>query len=115
LSFLAFKGKHNPLTFSLNIKYLYGSKVADSINTNRLFNEQNFKNTMVELFDKIDIHRSHDIVQVNLGLSNFEETKYVTMDMINYEDDKKQLKITNSMQKLRDKFGVDIIKNATEF
>ena len=114
LSFIAHKGNHNPLTFALNIKYQYGLKVQDSINTNRLFSEQNLKDTILDIFDNIDIHLTHYISQININLSNFKETKLVTLDILNYNDDKKQSSITKSMQKLRDKFGVDIIKNATE-
>ena len=32
-------------------------------------------------------------------LSNFEENKAVTMDLLNYEEDMKQSKLTASMQK----------------
>jgi DNA polymerase-4 len=114
LSFLAHKGKHNPMTFSLKIKYQYGSKAKDFINTNRLFSEQHLKHEMVKMFEAIDIHPTHAVVQVNITLSNFEENKAITMDLLNYEDDMKQSKLTESMQKLRDKFGIDIIKSAGE-
>ena len=114
LSFLAYKGKHSPMTFSLKIKYQYGSKAKDFINTNRLFSESHFKQEMVSMFSAIDRHPTHAIVQVNITLSNFEENKAVTMDLLNYENDMKQSKLTDSMQKLRDKFGIDIIKDAGE-
>ncbi len=114
LSFLALKSKHNPMTYSLNIKYQFGGKAKDYINSNRLFNEQYFKQAIIKLFEKIDNHPSHYIVQVNISLSNFEENKIMTMDLLNYEDDTKQSQLTASMQKLRDKFGIDIIKSGGE-
>jgi len=114
LSFLALKGQHNPMTFSLNIRYQYGAKSKDSINEHRLFNEQYFKQSMMKMFDRVDTHPSHNIIQLNITLSNFEENKHVTMDMLHYEEDKKFSKLTASMQKLRDKFGIDIIKSAGE-
>jgi DNA polymerase-4 len=114
LSFLAYKGKHNPMTFSLNIKYQYGDKSKDHINTQRDFTEQLFKNEVVKLFDKIDTHPSHHIVQINITLSNFSENKPITTNLFTLENDTKQTKITNTMQKLRDKFGIDIIKSGGE-
>ncbi len=114
LSFLALKGKHNPMTYSLNIKYQFGATAKDYINSNRLFNEQYFKQAISKIFDEIDNHPSHYIVQVNISLSNFEENKIMTMDLLNYEDDTQQAKLTASMQKLRDKFGIDIIKSGGE-
>jgi len=114
LSFLSHKGKHNPMTFALKIKYQYGDKAKDNINTNRTFTEQHLKQEMVDMFDKIDKHPSHAIVQINITLSNFQENKSVTMDLFTLEDDTKQAKLTETMQKLRDKFGIDIIKSAGE-
>jgi len=114
VSFLALKGKHKPMTFGINIRYQYGEKAKDFVNTNRGFSELYLKQEMIKLFDKIDIHRSHAIIQINLTLSNFSENKPTTMNLLSYEEDKKQSILTNSMQKLRDKFGIDIIKSAGE-
>ncbi|MCK5294504.1 MAG: DNA polymerase IV, partial [Arcobacteraceae bacterium] len=72
------------------------------------------KEAVIELFTKIDIHPTHNIIQVNITLSNFEETKTMTMNLLEYENDTKQAKLTNSLQKLRDKFGIDIIKSGGE-
>ena len=115
LSFLAHKGKHNPMTFSLNIKYQYGDKVKDHVNTQRDFTELLFKNEIIKLFNKIDKHPSHAIVQINITLSNFSENKSITKNLFTQENDSKLVKLTNSMQQLRDKFGIDIIKSGGEF
>ena len=42
------------------------------------------------------------------------QSPIVTMYLLNYEEDMKQSKLTASMQKLRDKFGIDIIKSTGE-
>ena len=114
LSFLALKGKHKPMTYSINIRYQYGEKAKDFVNTNRGFSELFFKQEMIKLFDIIDTHKSHAIIQLNLTLSNFSENKPTTMNLLSFEEDKKQEDLTNSMQRLRDKFGIDIIKSAGE-
>ncbi len=114
LSFLASKGKHSPMTFAVNIRYEYGEKAKDFINTNSGFSELYLKKEMIKLLNKIDRHKSHAIVQINLTLSNFSENKPVTMNLFSFEEDEKQKKLTHSMQKLRNKFGIDIIKSAGE-
>jgi len=114
ISFLALKGKHSPMTFSLNMKYQYGVSVKDFLNTNRAFSELILKQEMLKLFDTIDIHRSHAIIYINLTLSNFNEKKQVTMNLLSFEEDKKQVNLTNMMQNLRNKYGIDIIKSAGE-
>lgn len=114
LSFIAYKGGHFPLTYSLKIKYQYGIKSKDHIKSNRPFCEQYLKEEIVKLFEKIDNHPSHNIIQLNITLSNFQEANLDTFDIFNYEKDNKRSKLTKSMQNLRDKFGIDIIKNASE-
>ncbi len=114
LSFLAYKGKHNPMTFSLNIQYKYGEKAKGHINTQREFSEQLFKQELLKLFTDIDKHLSHDIVQINITLSNFSENKHTTSNLFTLEEDSKQAKLTSSIQDLRDKFGIDILKSGSE-
>jgi DNA polymerase-4 len=114
LSFLSYNRKHNPMTFSLKIKYQYGDKSKNYINSNRTFTEQYLKQNMINMFDKIDNHPSHGIIQINITLSNFQKNKAVTMSLFSLEEDVKQLRLTISMQKLRDKFGIDIIKSGRE-
>ena len=114
LSFLAIKGKYKPLTYSLSIRYQYGEKQKEYINSHRMFNESIFKKITLELFDKIDIHKSHALIQINISLSNFSSQKQTTFDMFNLDDDLKQENLGESMQKLRNKFGIDIIKSANE-
>ena len=115
LSFLALKDHHNPTTFSLKIKYQYGDKVKDSNTFNRIFTEQHLKEEMIKMFIRIDKHLSHALVQINITLSNFQENKPTTLNLFTFDDDIKQKKITESLQKLRSKFGVDIIKSGGEF
>ncbi len=114
ISFLAYKGGHCPQAYGLQIRYQYGDKSSDTINTNRLFNEQYFKEELLNLFKKIDIHPSHGLIQLNITISNFSENKPTTLDLFTIEDDRKKSKLTKSLQKLRDKFGIDIIKSGGE-
>ncbi len=114
ISFLVFKEKVTPQTFFLKIRYEYKSKSKDYINTNRLFNEKYFKSAILELFDKIDIHPTHSLIQLNLTVSNFIENKNHSFNLFEYTNDKKNLELTNKINGLRDKYGIDIIKNATE-
>ena len=114
LAFLVYKGGHLPTNYALKIRYEYHSKSKDAISTNRLFSEQYCKEVMLKLFDKIDIHPSHAIIQLNLTLSHFAEEKGVTLDILHYDEDQKASKLTKSMQQLRDKFGIDIIKSGGE-
>ncbi|MFT7879739.1 MAG: DNA polymerase IV [Sulfurimonas sp.] len=114
LAFLVHKGGHLPMTYALKIRYEYRSKSKDFINSNRRFSEQYCKELMLKLFEEIDIHPNHAIVQLNLTLSHFAEGRGVTMDLFHQGEDKKASSLTDSMQQLREKFGIDIIKSGGE-
>lgn len=114
ISFLVKKQKVNPQTFFIKIQYEYNIKSKNYINNNRLFSETYLKQTMLELFIKTDIHQSHKVVQLNIAVSNFNEHNLKSYDIFNYEEDLKQTKLNNTLQQLREKFGVDIIKSGIE-
>lgn len=114
LCFLVKKAKVNPLTYNIMIRYESRTKSKNHISVNRVFNEQDFKDYMVKLFLENDIHPSHSVVQLNLTVTNFAKENEYTYNLFEYESDIKKSKLTNKMQKLRDKFGIDIIKNASE-
>ena len=115
ISFLVHRAKVNPLTYSLKIKYEYREKSKDYINTNRIFSEKNFKHEIIKLLKKIDNHPKHAVIQVNITVSNFASSTKTTLDLFDYENDLKESSLNKSMQDLREKFGLDIIKTAGEF
>ncbi|MGM0518083.1 MAG: Y-family DNA polymerase [Campylobacterota bacterium] len=114
LCFLVKKESANPLTYALKIKYEYNIKSKDYINVNRVFNETDFKNEMKNLFIKSDIHPKHGVVQLNITVSNFSKSNSNTYNIFEYEADLKKKELTDQVQKLRLKFGIDIIKSASE-
>ena len=114
LCFLIKKANKNPLTYAIKIKYESFIKSKDYININTVFNELDFKNHMQELFIKNDNHPSHAVVQLNITVSNFAKDNDYTYNLFEYETDAKKSALTNQMQKLRDKYGIDIIKTAFE-
>lgn len=114
LSFMVFKQKVIPQTYSLNIRYEFNIKSKSFYNTNRVFNENYFKQKVYELFLENDIHPTHGIIQLNITVSNFIENKKNTFDIFEYENDLKTKKLSDNVQKLRTKYGIDIIKSANE-
>ena len=114
LSFIAYKDKINPSNYGLKIKYQYGESNNKTTLSTRMFSEPNLKQEINKLFDKVDIHPTHAIVQLTISLGGFNNKIQKTFDLFSYEDDSKQAKLSDSMQSLRDKFGIDIIKSGNE-
>ena len=114
LSFIVKKDGHNPLSFQIQIKYEYNIKTKAQENCNKIFNEFDFKNSIINLFMKADKHRNHGVIQLYITVFNFAKKGEHTYNLFEYEDDLKKDKLSKNIQNLREKFGIDILKSAFE-
>ena len=114
LSFIVKKDGHNPLSFQIQIKYEYNIKTKAQENCNKIFNEFDFKNSVINLFMQADKHRNHGVVQLYITVFNFAKKGEHTYNLFEYEDDLKKDKLSKNIQNLREKFGIDILKSAFE-
>ena len=114
LCFLVKKANKNPLSYAIKIKYESNLKAKDFINVNRIFNEEDFKKSMINLFKKNDTHHNHGVIQLNLTVYNFSNPNEYTYNIFEYESDIKKRELSNKIQILRQKYGIDIIKSASE-
>jgi DNA polymerase-4 len=114
LAFLVFKKNVNPQTYAIKIKYEFNIKSKNYMNTNRVFSEKLFKDEILKMFTNNDIHPTHNVIQLNITVSNFIEQRMETFNLLEYEDDLKKKKLNSKLNGLREKFGMDIIKNGNE-
>ena len=64
LSFIVKKKNHNPLSYQIQIKYEYNFCQKAQENTNKIFNEFDFKNSMIKLFKEADKHKNYGVIQL---------------------------------------------------
>lgn len=115
LSYNIAKLKLTPTTFYLKINYENGLKSKSSFSTNRFFSEQYFKELMIEYFLKLDIYKHHRVNHISINVSNFLEKKSnKTLSLLNINEDIKSKDLDKQLLKLRDKYGVDIVRSAIE-
>jgi DNA polymerase-4 len=104
----------NPTTFYLKVNYEYGVRVKKSETVNRLFSEQLFKNELLKMYSKIAIH-SKGAVKLSVNVSNFTMHHQKTLSLLDHEEDSKENSLSQEIQKLRKRFGLDIVKTGNEF
>jgi len=114
LSFIVKKENHNPLSYQIQIKYEYNILSKTQENTNKIFNEFDFKTSMIKLFKEADKHRNHGVIQLYITVFNFAKKNEHTFNLFEYESDLKKEILDKNIQNLREKFGVDIVKSAYE-
>ncbi len=114
LSYSILKLGLNPTSYFLKIKYEDFLKVKDRVTIDRLFNERLFKSLMSDILDNIDIYKPHKIIYIGISVFNFMEYKQKAYNLLTYNQDIKFRSLGYHLQILRDKYGIDIIKNGSE-
>lgn len=105
----------NPTTFYCKIRYEHGLKNSRSITQDRLFNERFMIDTALLMLDALDTHKSYKIHYIGFGVSNFtNDSNQKTFSLLDYQEDKKQSILSAGLLKIRDKYGVDVIRYGRE-
>ena len=116
LSYTITKLKLNPTTFYFKIRYEYGIKNSQSITENRLFNEKFLIDLSKSMIKKLDNRLNYKIHYIAISASNFANSysNLKTFSVIDYKKDLKYKALNENLLKVRDKYGVDIIRYASE-
>jgi len=105
----------HPTTYYFKIRYEGGVKSKISKTIDRLFTESFFRELTLKTFKELDIYPHYGIHHLTLHVSNFvtrSQTK--TFSLIDIENDQKAQKLNEKLTKLRDKYGVDIVRTGIE-
>ncbi len=103
----------NPTSYYLKINYEYGVKAKKSETVNRIFSEKLFKKILSEMYEAIS-HPGKGAVKLSLNVSNFSNQQHKTLSLLDIENDINEQRLSREIQKLRERFGLDIIKTADE-
>lgn len=114
IAFMVNKLNLHPATFYLKFRYQYGIKNEARYTEYRLFNEKMLKDIMLELYKKVDTYPQNSVIFICMSVSNFIEHNKKSVSLLDFEDDKKQNSLNDSLQQIRKKYGIDTIKSAKE-
>jgi len=103
----------NPTTYYLKINYEYGVKVKKSETVNRIFSERLFKKSLSDIYEEIS-HAGKGAVKLSLNVSNFTSQHIKTLSLLDLDEDVLYHTLSIEIQKMRERFGLDIIKTADE-
>ena len=113
IAYMVNKSKVNPLRFELQINYSDGSKKRAGIKTDRAFNEQLLKESLSNLLKEI-WQDNRGAIKLRVSVSNFSDNKNRTLSLMDIDEDLKQQKLDSAISKLRNSFGIDILKSGNE-
>ena len=114
LSYAILKLDVIPTVFHLSINYEMNQKSHINISKAEIFTEKKFDALCLELFAQADIQRRLRVIRLSINCSSFTKHSRKELSLIGFQDEQKMLKLSKSSQALREKYGIDAIKFASE-
>lgn len=112
ITYMTIKLQVNPTTYYLKINYEYALKSKLTKRVDRLFSEKLFKDELLLMYEEIKL--PYGAIKISISVSSFTSINRRSLSLIDYEDDVKNENISKSIQSLRDRFGIDILKSGGE-
>ncbi len=103
-----------PTTYHVGISYELSQRSHANISQYRLFNELWFRKLCLSLFYKADTHKHLKIIRLSISCSNFTCNSRRELSLIEFDSDLKQHKLSQLIRELRDLYGLDILRFASE-
>ncbi len=113
LIFLVSKLHLHPKTLFIGIRYQYHSS-KKQLTFERLLHEDFLLTKSLEIFEELDIYPKSSVIRLTISLTNFQKNPIKYPSLFDYHDDRISHKLTEKTQKMREKYGVDIIKRGSE-
>ncbi len=103
----------NPTSYYLRIRYENGLRYRTTKRVDRLFSERVCKEVFKELFEKRTMPVG-GITKLSLSVYNFAKEQKRTLSLLDWQEDIVSSKVSKSMQNMREKYSLDIIKTGSE-
>ncbi len=110
LSHALIRMKKLPTHYSLSIRYELNQKANANVTVDRLFSESSLREIMLDLFAKADQYRNLKAIRLGLSCSAFTQSNHHTFSLLEYEEDIKRHRLTQSTSALREKYGLDTLQ-----
>ena len=114
LNFAILKLDVIPTVFNLTISYEMGQSSHKNISISEIFTEKKFNNLMLKLFDEADTQKRLHLIRISINCSSFTRDSKKELSLIGFNEQKNMKILTDETQKMREKYGIDILKWATE-
>ncbi|WP_434636792.1 DNA polymerase IV [Sulfurimonas sp. NW7] len=114
LSFAIIKLQVIPTVFHLGIAYEMHQKSHKNISQAEIFTEKKFDALCISLFHAADIHKRLCVVRLSINCSSFTRDSKKELSLLGFEEERKMYTLTCKTQKLREKYGMDALRFASE-
>ncbi len=103
-----------PTTYHVGIRYELSQHSSANITEHRLFNEFWFRELSLSLFYKADSYKNLKVIRLSLSCSHFTCNSRRSLSLIDFDADLSHHKLSQMLKILRDRYGLDILRFASE-
>ncbi len=114
LSFAILKLNVIPTVFHLSIAYEMNQKSHKNLSIAEIFTEKKFDSLCLSLFNEADTQRRLHVIRLSINCSSFTRDSKKELSLIGFNDEQKMKRLTDSTQKMREKYGIDAFKWGSE-
>jgi len=104
----------DPTTFFFGIGYDHHLRSTKQYTTYRLFNEQFIQGFAKEKFKELDIHPDLPVHHISMSATKFLQHDPKTVNIFEFEEDRKQRRLDTAIHRMREKYGMDILRGGRE-
>ena len=114
LSFAILKLDVIPTVFHLSISYEMNQKSHKNISLAEIFTEKKFDSLCLKLFEEADNQKRLHVIRLSINCSSFTRDSKKELSLIGFHDEQKMQRLTKQSQIIREKYGIDKLKWASE-
>ena len=114
LSYAILKLEVMPTLFYLSIHYEMKQKSHATLSLCEIFTEKKFDALCLKLFEEADVHRRLYVIRLSITCSSFTRDSKKELSLIGFDEEQKMRELTKSVHQLREKYGLDTLKFASE-
>lgn len=114
LAFAILKLDVIPTVFHLSISYELNQSSHKNISLAEVFTEPKFNALCQELFLAADSQRRLQVIRLSINCSSFTRDSKKELSLIGFAEDQEMRLLTKKTQELREKYGIDALKWASE-
>jgi len=114
LSFAIMKLDVIPTVFHLSISYEMNQKSHKNISLAEIFTEKKFDALCMELFNSADTQKRLQVIRLSINCSSFTRDSKKELSLIGFNEEQRMHTLTKSVQTLRQRYGIDALKFASE-
>lgn len=114
LSFAILKLDVIPTVFTLSVSYEMNQSSHKNVSLAEIFTEKKFDSLCMSLFNEADAQRRLRVIRIGVNCSSFTRDSKKELSLIGFEDERKMRALSESAQSLRERYGIDALKFASE-